>query len=162
MKRESAARASADWKHCGFRSSKAPVWAINKVNSRGEMRLHRGDARQKTVAEPVEEVIGRAPLRRRWDRSRSRDEKAIVSAAVSAAVMVVKKHDSHLKEDRGSGGIKSELGLIRGQVRFFFEDTLPRRMELKLNLHSLEGGRGPLVLGLSVSLSGGCTTITHD
>ena len=49
--------------------------AINEVHTRGQMRLHRGDARQKTVAEPTEEIVGRAPLRRRWDRSRNHDQK---------------------------------------------------------------------------------------
>ena len=37
-------------------------------------------------------------------------QKAIVSTAAPAALMVVKKHGSHLEECRGSGGIRSELG----------------------------------------------------
>ena len=50
-KRESAVRASANQKCCSFRSSEAPAGAINKVHSRRQMRLHRGDAWRKTVAE---------------------------------------------------------------------------------------------------------------
>ena len=38
--------------------------------------------------------------------------KAIVSAAAHAAVMVVKKHGSHLEEYKGSGGIRSELHMV--------------------------------------------------
>ena len=75
VKRGFAARTSANRKRCGYRSSEAPAGAISKVHSRGQMRLYRGDARRKTAADPTEEVVGRAPLRRRWDRSRSRDEK---------------------------------------------------------------------------------------
>ena len=37
-----------------------------------------------------------------------------------AAVMVVKKQGSYLEEDRGSGGIRSELGLVGGQLRYKF------------------------------------------
>ena len=36
-----------------------------------------------------------------------------------AAVMVIKK-GSYLEEDRGSGGIRSDVGLIIGQFRCFF------------------------------------------
>ena len=44
---------------------------------RGQIRLHRGDARRKkTVVEPTEEVVGRSPLQWLWGRSRSRDEKS--------------------------------------------------------------------------------------
>ena len=75
-KRASAAGASADRKRCGFRSAEDPPGAINEVYSRGQMRLHRGDVRRKTVAELTEDVVGRAPLQRRRGRSRSRDKKA--------------------------------------------------------------------------------------
>ena len=62
VKRASAARASEDHKHSGLRSPKAPAGAINEAHTRGQMRLHRGNARRKTVAEPTEEVVGRAHL----------------------------------------------------------------------------------------------------
>ena len=49
--------------------------AINDVHSRGQMRLDRGNTGRKTVAEPTEEVVRRAPLPQRWGRTQSRDEK---------------------------------------------------------------------------------------
>ena len=57
-----------DQKRCSFRLSKALARAVTKVHSRVKLRQHRGDTGRKTVAEPTKEVIGRAPLRRRWGR----------------------------------------------------------------------------------------------
>ena len=77
--------------------------AINEVHNWGQMQLHRGDARQKTVAEPTEEAVGRAPLRRRWGRSQSRDKKSS-NRLFPAAVMVVRKQGNYLYS--GGWGIR--------------------------------------------------------
>ena len=62
------------------------------------------------MAEPTEEVVGCAPLRRRWGRSRSRGEKP-------SAVMAAKKQGSYLEEDGGSGQIRSASPRLTLQLR---------------------------------------------
>ena len=34
--------------------------------SRGEMRLYKGDVQRQAIAEAVAQVVGRVPLHRRW------------------------------------------------------------------------------------------------
>ena len=58
--------------------------------------------------------------------------------------MVVKKQGSYLKEDRGSGGIRSELGLIVGRLRHNFAPvcTFLHRNQIIVTEGIGEGGRG--------------------
>ena len=67
------------------------------------MRLHRGDVWRKTVAEPIEEVVGRAPLQRRWGRIRSRNKKHRLGCS-SGGSHGRQKAGSYLEEDGGQAG----------------------------------------------------------
>ena len=60
--------------------------------------------------------------------------------------MVVRKQGSYLEENRGSGGIRSELGLIGGQSKCFFLPYI-LTLESRVNLELLGGGEDlqPLV-----------------
>ena len=98
-KRESAARASADWKRCGFDRLRLQPGRSTKytVGGRcGYTGVTRGGRQW------------RSRLRRSWPEPQPR-RKAILSAAAPAAVMVVKEQGSYyLEDDGGSGGIRSE------------------------------------------------------
>ena len=115
MKTDVAGRASADRKHCGFRLSKDPDRAINKVHSRGELRQHRDDTRRKTVKKPTEEIVERAPLSRRWGlRPWSDDNAATLRPCRSHDVA----HDDWYLPNTVSLNMRVEPGLslqLRGQ-----------------------------------------------
>ena len=61
-------RASADRKRCGVRSSQSRGCgcATKEEHTREELRRHRGDTRRLAMTEVAAQVVGRAPLRRRW------------------------------------------------------------------------------------------------